>query len=92
MLLVDDVVVFLALKLGLLLVGPLQVVEIFEKQNPRRLFGVIEFRGAASLFPQNVIDVFESLWRKLMRLEGDILRGQWKGGLEGRKAWRKTLR
>ena len=59
--LVDDVGVFLARKLGLLLVGPLKVVEVLEKQNPRRLLGVVQLRGAAGLFPQNVVDILEGL-------------------------------
>ena len=60
--LVDDVPVFPALELGLLLVGPLQIIEVLEEQNPGGLLGVVEFRGAAGLFPQNIVDVFESLF------------------------------
>ena len=59
---VDDRLVFLARQLGLLLVGALKVVEILEKQNPGGLLGVVQLRGAAGLFPQNVVDVLEGLF------------------------------
>jgi hypothetical protein len=59
--LVDDVLVLLALQLGLLLVGMLEIVEIFEEQNPGGLLGVVQLGGAAGLFPQDVVDVLEGL-------------------------------
>jgi hypothetical protein len=59
---VDDRLIFLARQLSLLLVGTLQVVKIFEEEHPGGLFGVVQFRGAPSLFPQDVIDVFEGLF------------------------------
>ena len=59
--LIDDVGVFLVLQLGLLLVGALQILEILEKQDPRRLLGVIEFGGASILFPQDVVDILKCL-------------------------------
>jgi hypothetical protein len=40
----------------------LQIVEIFQEQNPRALLGIIELRGAACLFPEDVFDVFECLF------------------------------
>ena len=60
--LVDDGLMFLASKLGLLLLGFLKVVQILEKQNPGGLLGVIQLGGAPGLVPQNVVDVFESLF------------------------------
>ncbi len=46
----------------------LKAVEVFQKQQPRGLFGVIEFSGAAGLFPEGVIDVFEGLFEHLLLL------------------------
>jgi hypothetical protein len=54
--------VLLALKFGLLLVGLLEIIEIFEEQDPGSLFGVIKFCSAAGLFPQDVIDILEGLF------------------------------
>jgi hypothetical protein len=59
---VDDRFVFLAGQVGLLLVSLLEVVQIFEKKNPRGLFGLIKLRGAACLFPKNVVDILEGLF------------------------------
>jgi hypothetical protein len=47
--------------LGLGLLVALQVIEIFEKEQPRGLLGVIELRSAARLFPEDIVDVFECL-------------------------------
>jgi type I site-specific restriction endonuclease len=60
--LVDDVGVFLADQFGFLFVGPLKFVQILEKQDPRRLFCVVEFRCTAGLFPENVVDILEGLF------------------------------
>ena len=38
-------------------------VEIFQEEQPRRLLGVIEFAGAAGVFPEDVIDIFEGLFK-----------------------------
>lgn len=40
-----------------------EVVEVFEKEQPGRLLGVVELRRAASLFPENVVEIFESLFK-----------------------------
>ena len=53
--------VFLACKLGLLLVGPLKIVEILQKQYPRGLLGVVQLGGTPGLFPQDVVDILECL-------------------------------
>ena len=60
--LVEDEGVFLALQRGF--VGPVlfQAVEIFQEEEPGGLLGVVEFGGAAGLFPENVVDVFEGLF------------------------------
>ena len=59
---VDNVGIGLALKLRLEGALLLQIVEIFEKENPGSLFGVVEFRRAAGLFPEHVVDVLEGLF------------------------------
>jgi len=41
----------------------LQAVEVFEEQQLRRLLGVIEFGRASRLSPQDVVDVFEGLFK-----------------------------
>jgi hypothetical protein len=38
-----------------------QIVKVLEEEGPGGLLGVIEFGGAAGLFPEDVIDVFECL-------------------------------
>lgn len=40
----------------------LQGVEIFQKEQPGRLLGVVEFTRAASVLPEDVVDVFEGLF------------------------------
>jgi hypothetical protein len=60
--LLDDGAIGFARKRCVALPLVLQVVEIFEKQDPRSLLGVIDLRGAARFLPQNVIDVFECLF------------------------------
>ena len=42
----------------------LKVVEVFQEEQPGGLLGVIEFGGAAGFFPEDVIDVFESLFSR----------------------------
>jgi len=49
-------------QLGLQFPLALQIVEIFEEQQPRGLLGVIEFGGAAGLFPEHVVDILEGLF------------------------------
>src|SRR5271170_4609204 len=39
----------------------LEIVEIFQEQYPRSLFGVIQLRRAARLLPEHVVDVLERL-------------------------------
>ena len=41
---------------------PFQSVGAFQKEQPDRLLGVVEFRGASGLFPENVGDIFEGLF------------------------------
>ena len=38
------------------------VVEAFQKQQPRGLLGVVELGGAAGLFPENIVDIFKCLF------------------------------
>ena len=60
--LVEDVGVLLAVQLGLVGLVLLQTVEVFEEQQPGGLLGVVELGGAAGLFPEDVVDVFEGLF------------------------------
>ena len=60
--LVEDVGVFLAFQRGLGALVLFKIVEVFQEQQPGSLLGVIEFGGAASFFPKDVIDVFEGLF------------------------------
>ena len=60
--LVEDEGVFLALERGFVGLVLLQPVEVFQEQQPGGLLGVVEFGGAAGLFPEDVVDVFEGLF------------------------------
>jgi hypothetical protein len=53
--LVDDVDVFLPVQLGFHLLFVFQGVEVFQEQQPGRLFGVVQFTGAAGVLPQDVV-------------------------------------
>jgi hypothetical protein len=41
-----------------------EAVEIFEEEEPGGLFGVVELGGAAGLFAEDVVDVFEGLFER----------------------------
>ena len=41
----------------------LQPVEVLEKEQPGGLLGVVEFGGAAALFPEGVVDILEGLFK-----------------------------
>ena len=58
---VDDVLVGFAVQFGVQRLFLLKIVQVLEKQHPGCLFGVVQFRGAARLFPEDVIDIFEGL-------------------------------
>jgi hypothetical protein len=60
--LVEDVAILLPLQRGLIGEVLLQSVEVFQEQQPRRLLRVIQLGGAARLFPEDVVDVFEGLF------------------------------
>ena len=49
-----------AASVGLVLLQP---VEVFQEQQPGGLLGVVQFGGAAGLFPEDVVDVFEGLFK-----------------------------
>ncbi len=61
--LVENVGVFLAVKLGFVGLVLLEPVEIFQEQQPRGLLGVIELGGAPGLLPEDVVDVPEGLFK-----------------------------
>ncbi len=60
--LVEDEGVFLALERGFVGLVLLQAVEVFQEEEPGGLLGVVELGGAAGLFPEDVVDVFEGLF------------------------------
>jgi hypothetical protein len=41
----------------------LECVEVLQEEEPRGLFGVIKLGRAAGLFPENVVDIAESLFK-----------------------------
>ena len=53
--------VFLAVEGGFGGFVGFEAVEVFQKQEPGGLFGVVEFCGAACFFPKDIVDVFEKL-------------------------------
>ena len=61
--LVEDVGVFLAVQRGFGGFVLLQAVEVFQEEEPGGLLGVVELGGAAGLFPEDVVDVFEGLFK-----------------------------
>lgn len=73
---VQNVAVGLAFKRGFGRLVPLQPVEVFEEQQPRGLLGVIQLGGAAALFPERVVDIFEGLFKHALRLSGKAAQGQ----------------
>ena len=40
-----------------------EAVEVFQEQQPGGLLGVVEFGGAAGFFAEDVVDVFEGLFK-----------------------------
>jgi hypothetical protein len=60
---VEDVAVWLPLQRGFIGAILLEPVEVFQEQEPRGLFGVIQFRGATGLFPEDIVNVFEGLFK-----------------------------
>src|SRR5579871_6621661 len=71
--LVEQVGVFFAVQLGLGGAVLFQAVEVFQKQQPGSLLGVIQLGGAAGLFPEYVVDVFEGLLEHAGRHLGEWL-------------------
>ena len=60
---VEDVAVFLTAERGFVGAVLLQAVEVFQEKEPGSLLGVVQFRGTTGLFPENVVDVFEGLFK-----------------------------
>ena len=58
----EDEGVFLPLQLGLHCLVLFQIINVFQKQQPGGLLGVVQLGGATGLFPENVVDVFEGLF------------------------------
>ncbi len=55
--------VFLPVQRGLDRLVLLQAVEVFQEQEPGGLLGVVELGRAAGLFPEDVVDVLEGLFK-----------------------------
>jgi hypothetical protein len=60
---VKDVAVFLAFEGGLGGLVVLQRVEVFQEEQPGGLLGVVELTGVAGVLPEDVVDVFEGLFK-----------------------------
>ncbi len=58
-----------------------QTVEVLEEQEPGGLFRVVQFGGAAGLFPEDIVDVLERLFKH--GGSGFL----WSLGAEGRWSW-----
>ena len=50
--------------------GGVERFEVFEEEEPRGLFGVVELGGVAGFFAEDVVEVFKGLF------EGHV--GDWK--------------
>ena len=61
--LVEDMGVLLAVELGFVGLVFFEAVEIFQKKKPGSLFGVVEFARTTGLFPENVVDILEGLFK-----------------------------
>ena len=59
---IEDEGVFLARQGGLGGLVGFEGVEVFQEKQPGGLLGVIEFAGAAGVFPEDVVYVFEGLF------------------------------
>ena len=64
---VEDVAVGTAFERGFVGLVLLQPVQILEEEQPGGLLGVIEFGGAAALFPEGVVDILEGLFEHELR-------------------------
>ena len=56
---VEDVAVLFAGELSLHRPLGFQIVQIFQKQHPRGLLGVVELGGTACVLTQDIVDIFE---------------------------------
>ena len=61
--LVEDVSVPLAFKRSFVGFVLLQPVQVFREEEPGGLLGIVQFGGAAGLFPEDVVDVLEGLFK-----------------------------
>ena len=59
---IEDMRVFPSVERGFSGLVAFEAIEVFQKKEPGSLLGVIEFTGAAGVFPKNVVDVFEGLF------------------------------
>jgi len=59
---VENETAFFAFERSLCGLVLLQRIEILEEQQPRALLGAVQFAGAASVFVQDVVYVFEGLF------------------------------
>ena len=64
--LVEDVAVFLAFERRLGALVLLEVVEVFQEQQPGGLLRVIELGGAPGFLPEDVIDILEGLFEHIV--------------------------
>ncbi len=60
---IEDGGVSFAFQRGFVCLVLFQPVEILQEEKPGGLLGIVEFRGATGLSPENVVDVFEGLFK-----------------------------
>jgi hypothetical protein len=62
--LIEEVGVLLVVKVGLGQPILLEIIEIFEEEQPRGLLGIVELGGASSLLAEDIIDIAKSLFEQ----------------------------
>ena len=58
-------------------------VEVFQEEEPGGLLGVIEFAGAAGVFPEDVVDVFEGLFEHGVLFVTVVVNISWQNPIHG---------
>ena len=61
--LVEDERIFLALQLGFIGLVLLQPIEVLQEQEPGSLLDVVQLGRAPGLFPEDIVNVFEGLFK-----------------------------
>ena len=59
---IEDESIFLPVQRGLIGTILFKAIEVFQEKKPGRLLRVIEFSRASRLFPEDIVDIFKSLF------------------------------